>query len=133
MSPSQLAETLRARAQALKTQSAVLVLAVSHPRTPWYAKACGVVTLLYLLAPIDLIPDFIPLMGQLDDLVLVPLGLWLTIRLIPRHVWLECEAEARRRSQQPVEDRRGLFLVVGTWILLVLLGVWLVRLLVPGG
>jgi uncharacterized membrane protein YkvA (DUF1232 family) len=123
--------TLRTRAEALKARAAVLLLAVSHPRTPWYAKACGMVTLLYLLAPIDLIPDFIPVLGQLDDLVLVPLGLWLTIRLIPGEVWQECEAEAARRDQQPMRDRRGLFLVIGTWILLALLGVWLVRLLVP--
>jgi uncharacterized membrane protein YkvA (DUF1232 family) len=105
---------------------------VSHPRTPWYAKACGLVTLLYLLAPIDLIPDFIPVLGQLDDLVLVPLGLWLTIRLIPRDVWQECEAEAARREQQPMQDRRGIVLVVGTWILLALAGLWLVGLLADG-
>lgn len=124
--------TLRERAEALKARAAVLLVAVRHPRTPWYAKACGLVTLLYLLAPIDLIPDFIPLVGQLDDLVLVPFGLWLTIRLIPRDVWQECEAEAARRGQQPMRDRRGLFLVVGTWILLALAGLWLVRLLADG-
>ena len=121
--------TLRERAEALKARASVLVLAVSHPRTPWYAKACGAVTLLYLLAPIDLIPDFIPVLGQLDDLILVPLGLWLTIRLVPDDVWKECEAEAARRKQQPMKDRRGVLLVVGTWILLALGGLWLVRLL----
>ena len=124
--------TLKERAEALKARASVLLLAVSHPRTPWYAKACGLVTLLYLLAPIDLIPDFIPVLGQLDDLVLVPLGLWLTIRLIPRDVWQECEAEAVRRGQQPMKDRRGILLVVGTWVLLALAGVWLVRLIADG-
>jgi uncharacterized membrane protein YkvA (DUF1232 family) len=124
--------TLRERAEALKARASVLLLAVSHPRTPWYAKACGLVTLLYLLAPIDLIPDFIPVLGQLDDLALVPFGLWLTIRLIPRDVWQECEAEAARRAQQPMRDRRGIFLVVGTWILLGLAALWLVRLIMGG-
>lgn len=120
--------TLRQRAEALKAKSVVLLLAVSHPRTPWYAKTCGLLTLLYLLALIDLIPDFIPVLGQLDDLVLVPFGLWLTIQMVPRSVWEECEAEAARRGNQPARDRRGIFLVVGTWILLALVGVWLTRL-----
>ena len=61
--------TLRERAEALKEKSQVLLLAVSHPRTPWYAKACGLLTLLYLLAPIDLIPDFIPVLGYADDAI----------------------------------------------------------------
>lgn len=70
---------------------AVLARALKHPRTPWYAKAVGALTLLYALSPIDLIPDFIPVLGHLDDIVLVPLGIWATIKLIPREVWMECE------------------------------------------
>jgi uncharacterized membrane protein YkvA (DUF1232 family) len=97
----------------LKRACAVLQLALRHPRTPWYAKACGALTLLYALSPLDLIPDFIPVLGYLDDLVLVPLGLWLTIRLIPKPVWQECEAEAARRElAPPPHDRRGIVLIV---------------------
>lgn len=120
--------TLRERAAALHAKAAVLVMAMKHPRTPWYAKACGVVTLLYLLAPIDLIPDFIPVIGHLDDIILVPLGIWLTIKLIPKEVWAECEAEvARRQVEKPPKDWRGVLLVIGVWILLAFLGILLVR------
>ena len=120
--------TLRERARALKAKSVVLVLATKHPRTPWYARACGIVTLLYLLAPIDLIPDFIPVIGHLDDIILVPLGIWLTVKLIPKEVWAECEAEvAKREAQKLSKDWRGVLLVVGIWILLAVLGVWLAR------
>ena len=101
---------------------------MKHPGTPWYAKACGILTLLYLLAPIDVIPDFIPVIGHLDDIILVPFGFWLTIKLIPKDVWLECEAVVARLSvEKPLKDWRGLILVVGAWILMALLGVWLVR------
>ena len=120
--------TLRERASALQAKATVLVLAMKHPRTPWYAKACGVVVLLYLLAPIDLIPDFIPVIGHLDDILLVPFGIWLTIKLIPKEVWAECEAEvAKREAEKLPKDWRGVLLVVAVWILLLLLGVWLTR------
>lgn len=103
------------------------MLAMKHPRTPWYAKTVGALTLLYALAPIDLIPDPIPVIGQLDDLVIVPIGLWFTIRLVPRDVWAECEAEAARRElEKPPKDWRGIFLIVFLWIALAALGWWLV-------
>jgi len=112
----------------LQAKAAVLMMAMKHPRTPWYAKVCGAGTLLYLLAPIDLIPDFIPVIGHLDDVVLVPLGIWLTTKLIPKEVWTECETEvARRNLVRPPRDWRGALLVVGIWILLAFLGTWLVR------
>jgi uncharacterized membrane protein YkvA (DUF1232 family) len=120
--------TFRERVSALRSKAAVVILAMKHPGTPWYAKACGILTLLYLLAPIDVIPDFIPVIGHLDDLILVPFGFWLTIKLIPKNVWLECEADVARLSvEKPLKDWRGLILVVGAWIFMALLGVWLVR------
>lgn len=73
-------------------------LVMRHPKTPWYAKAVGGATLLYALSPIDLIPDFIPVIGHLDDLLLVPLGLWLTFRLVPKPVWKECLEKAELPS-----------------------------------
>lgn len=100
-----------------------------HPRTPWYARACGALTLLYALAPIDLIPDFIPVIGLLDDLILVPLGLWLTVKLIPSAIWAECKAEAEARElQPPPKDWRGTILIVILWLILLTFGVWVVRL-----
>lgn len=120
--------TLRERALAIQAKAATLVMAMKHPRTPRYAKVCGILTLLYLLAPIDLIPDFIPVIGHLDDVTLVPLGIWMTIKLIPKEVWAECETEvARRLIESPPMDWRGAILVVGIWILLAFLGTWLVR------
>lgn len=120
--------TLRERASVLQAKAVVLMLAMKHPRTPWYARACGIVTLLYLLAPIDLIPDFIPVIGHLDDIILVPLGIWLTVKLIPKEVWAECEAEvAKQEAQKLSKDWRGVLLIVGIWILLAVLGVLLAR------
>jgi uncharacterized membrane protein YkvA (DUF1232 family) len=65
-------------------------MAIRHPETPWYAKALGGAALFYLLSPVDLIPDWIPVLGQLDDIILVPAGLYAAYKLIPRHVWQEC-------------------------------------------
>ncbi len=112
----------------MKRSCSVLTLAFRHPRTPWYAKGCALLTLLYALAPIDLIPDFIPVLGLLDDLVLVPAGIWLTIQLIPKAVWAECEAEAARQSlQKPARDWRGAVLIIALWLLLLALGILVVR------
>ena len=114
----------------LKRSCVVLQLALRHPRTPWYAKLCGAITLLYALAPIDLIPDFIPVLGHLDDFVLVPLGIWITLKLIPQDVWAECQAEALRLElARPAKDWRGTILIVFLWLLLLGLGFWAVRLL----
>jgi uncharacterized membrane protein YkvA (DUF1232 family) len=68
-------------------------LALRHPRTPWYAKALAAVVVTYALSPIDLVPDFVPVLGQLDDLVLVPLGVALVWRLVPPAVREECRAQ----------------------------------------
>ncbi|MCW8129918.1 MAG: DUF1232 domain-containing protein [Planctomycetota bacterium] len=101
---------------------------MKHPRTPWYAKAVGALTLLYALAPIDLIPDFIPVIGYLDDFVLVPAGLWITIKLVPPEVWAECEAEAARLAlEKPPKDWRGVILIVVLWITLAALGYRILR------
>jgi len=119
---------LRDWAHTLKSRCVVLMLAMKHPRTPWYAKAVGLVTLLYALAPIDLIPDFIPVFGHLDDLVIVPIGLWFTVKLVPNDVWEECEAEAKRQAiEKPPKDWRGAVLIALLWVALLVLGIWLVR------
>ena len=93
----------RERAGALRLEARALFLAVRHPRTPWYAKALALVVLGYALSPIDLIPDFLPVLGQLDDLLLIPAGLALVRRLIPASVLAECREKARpgERTRTP--------------------------------
>ena len=112
--------SLREWAAAMKDQCAILTLALRDPRTPWYAKACGALTLLYALSPIDLIPDFIPVLGYLDDLIIVPFGLWLARRLIPPLVWEECKQEVRRRALgRPPKDWRGALIVAAVYAVIV--------------
>lgn len=79
-------ETWKTRAKALKTEIHALMIAYRDPRTPWIAKAWTVLVVAYALSPIDLIPDFIPILGYLDDLILLPLGIALAVRLIPPEV-----------------------------------------------
>src|SRR5262245_40061958 len=93
---------LRAWARGLRTEAHALSLAARDPRTPWYAKALVAAVAAYALSPIDLIPDFIPVVGYLDDLVLVPLGLLLAIRLVPAEVLSECRTRAGEAGRAPV-------------------------------
>jgi uncharacterized membrane protein YkvA (DUF1232 family) len=87
------------RARSLKRDTYALYLAARDPRVPWYTKALALGVVGYALSPIDLIPDFIPVIGYLDDLILVPLGLALVLRLTPGHVLAEC----RERAQEEIE------------------------------
>jgi uncharacterized membrane protein YkvA (DUF1232 family) len=86
------------RVKTLRQETFTLYLACRHPRAPWYAKLLALIVVAYALSPIDLIPDFIPVLGYLDDLVLIPLGLMLVIRLIPADVLAEC----RQKSEEIV-------------------------------
>ena len=83
----------------MKRQTITLWLASKDPRTPWYAKALILVVVAYALSPIDLIPDFIPVLGMLDDLIIVPLGLALAVRLIPAEVMAESAVMAQEMSK----------------------------------
>lgn len=89
-----LVETLKQRARALKRETFALYLAARHPRTPWPAKLLVAAIVAYALSPVDLIPDFVPVLGYLDDLVLIPLGLALAIRMVPPEVLAECRERA---------------------------------------
>ncbi len=121
--------TWRERVRDLKRDVVAIALAVRDPRVPWYAKAVGACVVAYALSPIDLIPDFVPVLGYLDDLVLVPLGLLLVIRLIPPEVLAEHRLKAAAIADRPV-SRAGAAAVTGVWILAaLLLAVWLARLL----
>lgn len=86
---------LRARAQKLKIDLPAVFLALGRRDTPLAAKVCAGITVGYALSPIDLIPDFIPVLGYLDDLLLLPLLVALTVRLIPDHIFAECRAQAQ--------------------------------------
>ena len=112
----------------LKRKCVALQLAIRHAKTPWYAKVIGILTLLYALSPIDLIPDFIPVLGYLDDLLIVPLGVWLTLKFIPADVWIECEAEAARLElSKPPKDWRGVILIVFIWLCLLGAGLFITK------
>ncbi len=91
--------SLRAWARHLKRDVVALWLAARDPRVPWYAKALAAAVAAYALSPIDLIPDFIPVLGLLDDLLLVPAGIWLAIRLIPPELMAELRHRAERQAR----------------------------------
>jgi uncharacterized membrane protein YkvA (DUF1232 family) len=88
-------DALKQRARRLKAETFALYLAARHPGTPWYAKLVMVGIVAYAFSPIDVIPDFVPVLGYLDDLVLLPMGIALAIKMIPPTVWLECRARAQ--------------------------------------
>jgi uncharacterized membrane protein YkvA (DUF1232 family) len=79
----------------LKSEIYALYLAYKHPRTPWYAKVLAALIIGYALSPIDLIPDFVPVVGYLDDLIIVPAGIALLIKIIPRDILEECRAKSQ--------------------------------------
>ena len=111
-------EAWRARARMLKQEVYALYLAYRDPRVPWYARLLAACVVGYALSPIDLIPDFIPILGYLDDLVLVPLGLALALRLIPPPVLADCRTQARTLLAEGRPQSRGAALIIVTlWLL----------------
>lgn len=107
--------SLRERAHALRVDAHAVWLSVRDPRVPWYAKLLGIVVTGYALSPIDLIPDFIPVLGLLDDAILIPAGIWLMLRLIPDAIFAEHRAAAEIASHRPV-SRIGAAIVVLLWL-----------------
>jgi len=87
---------LKARAKALKRDIPAVLMALKHPHTPWYAKASALLIVVYALSPIDLIPDFVPVLGYLDDLIILPALVALTIGWIPKEVMQECRLETEQ-------------------------------------
>jgi len=92
----------RLAARQLRTETLALYLSIRDPRSPWYARLAGGVVVAYALSPLDLIPDFIPVLGMVDELVLLPIGIWLTLKLIPPQVI----ADNRARAQAEMSERR---------------------------
>ncbi|PKP94951.1 MAG: hypothetical protein CVT77_00685 [Alphaproteobacteria bacterium HGW-Alphaproteobacteria-16] len=93
--------TLRTWARSLKRDVVALWLAARDPRVPWYAKALAGAVAAYALSPIDLVPDFIPILGYLDDLLIVPAGIWLVVRLVPAPLMVQFREEANRHAEKP--------------------------------
>ena len=108
-----LLSSLRDWARRMKREFLALSLALADPRTPWTARLLGALVLAYAASPIDLVPDFIPLLGYLDDLLLVPIGLWLVLRLVPPRV-LE-EARGRVDTTERPTSWVGALLVLAAW------------------
>ncbi len=108
-------DKLKSRARALKTEIHAIYLAARDPRTPWYAKALIFFVVAHTFSPIDLIPDFIPVLGYLDDLIITPGGLWLALRLIPPEVM----EEARKTAAQAEGPGRGVGRIGAAIILLI--------------
>ncbi len=113
------------RARQLKCELYALYLAYKDPRVPWYARLFAACVVGYAFSPIDLIPDPIPVLGYLDDLILVPLGITLALRMIPPAVMVECRVRADELMQQgkPV-NWIAAGIIVAIWVLLAGLAVW---------
>ncbi len=117
-------------AAALRTEVVVLYLASRDPRTPWYAKALLALVIGYAVSPIDLIPDFIPVLGYVDDLVLIPAGVAAVRKLIPPEVIDECRARVRSGTAlSPRQKWIGIAIVVGVWLLVLYLFLRFLRVL----
>jgi len=115
---------IKQRVRELKTETLALYLAARHPLTPWYAKLLVAAIVAYAISPVDLIPDFVPILGYLDDLVLIPIGIALAIKLIPLPVMVEC----RRRAQEiPANEKPvsavAASIIVCIWMALAIVGI----------
>jgi uncharacterized membrane protein YkvA (DUF1232 family) len=114
-------------ARVIKRDAHALYLAARDPRVPWHAKALAIGVAAYALSPIDLIPDFIPVLGYLDDLLIVPAGIALAVRLIPPDVLAEHRERATAAANRPV-SRSAAALIVAVWMLAIgLTALWALR------
>lgn len=117
---------LRGWAAILKRDGLTLWFAARHPDVPWYAKAMGIVMVAYAFSPIDLIPDFIPVLGLLDDLIILPLLIWFTLKLIPAKVLAQCRDSAEqwlREKKNKVISRVGGAIILLVWLMIAIV-IW---------
>jgi uncharacterized membrane protein YkvA (DUF1232 family) len=122
---------LKNRAIFLKKEAYALYIAARDPRAPWYAKVFIGLVLAYAFSPIDLIPDFIPVLGYLDDLIIVPIGIVLALKMIPAQVMIDArqKAEDLLRQGEPV-SRVGAFIVIVIWLIILAAVIWFIMRLV---
>jgi len=107
-------QKLKVWSKKLKREVWALYFAYKHPDLPWYTKILTLVVVGYALSPVDLIPDFIPVLGYVDDMILLPLGIWLVLRLIPPQIMAQCriQAEAAVLEKQPRMRAAGIIIVL---------------------
>lgn len=124
-------ENWKQRARQLKTEIYTIYLAYRDPRVPWYARLFAACVVGYAFSPIDLIPDFIPVLGYIDDLILIPLGITLALKMIPHNVLAECREKAREvLSRGKRTNRAAAAVITGIWLVLAVLAfVFALRLL----
>jgi uncharacterized membrane protein YkvA (DUF1232 family) len=105
-------------ARYMRVEAYTLYFAQKHPKTPWYAKIWSVIVVAYAFSPIDIIPDFIPILGFVDDLVLIPLGMAVAVKLIPKDILIESRQIAQKRIDRgkPVNWVMG-GAIIGLWVL----------------
>ena len=120
-------EKLKSRARALKNEAFAVYLAAKDPRTPWYAKALIFFVVAHTFSPIDLIPDFIPILGYLDDLIITPGGLWLAIRMIPPEVLAEARAKVATSGVDRSLGHMGAAIIILMWIVILIGVVYLIK------
>ena len=113
-------QSLKERARQLKADIPAVYLAIKDPATPWFAKALALVTIAYALSPIDLIPDFIPVLGYLDDIILLPFLIALTIKLIPQNIW---EKNREQASSRPAKKWYYAIPILLVWVVVIVV-VW---------
>ncbi|MEX8194690.1 YkvA family protein [Comamonas guangdongensis] len=112
-------QSLKAWAKRIKRDGITLWFAGQHSKTPWYAKVLGLFVVAYALSPIDLIPDFIPVLGYADDVILLPVLIWLTVRLLPSEVLAQCREQADLWMQTAglkPKSRLGAVMIVALWL-----------------
>ena len=119
-------ERARAWATRMRCETVAVYLAIRDPRTPWIARVVGGLVVAYAASPLDLVPDFVPVLGLLDDLLIVPAGLWLAVRLIPHEILEHARARADAELRRPKSVVAGFF-VVAVWVGALLVAVSLVR------
>ncbi|MCC3414452.1 MAG: DUF1232 domain-containing protein [Microcoleus sp. PH2017_29_MFU_D_A] len=121
-------QSLKQAARQLKKETYAVYLASTDQRVPWYARVLAGVTVAYAFSPIDLIPDFIPILGYLDDLIIVPLGIWLVIKMIPPQVLAECREKAAAEIERgkPI-NRTATAVIIAIWISLGILAAILLK------
>lgn len=112
---------IKSKAQELKKKLIMLYLATKHPASPWYTKWFILLILAYALSPIDLIPDVVPVIGLLDDLLLLPFGIWLALKMIPKHVKKECAEEARNYNWKKKKNFIFAIFTILLWMIVVIL------------
>jgi uncharacterized membrane protein YkvA (DUF1232 family) len=127
---------LKSWARRLKAETLALWFCCKHPDTPFSAKLLATLVVAYALSPIDLIPDFVPVIGYLDDLILIPIGIYFTLKLVPRHVIEEYRAKARDwiAAQQPKpRNYVAAAIIIAVWVLaLWIVSRWAERFMLQG-